>query len=339
MSSTAESLERPVISGKRYFQPRRIGHVNLWVDDIDRSEKFYNTYCGLNVEFSEPDLIATFLGTGHTPHDLGMMQTTKGVDRYGRNGLLQLPGSIGLKPGLNHLAWELVNEKALVDGFRQLKADKIETDMTVDHQVAHSVYIFDPEGNYNEYYCDTIKDWRTVLHGPMELITSAWDPSTAEGFTNSRFDENPELRYVDGAFIHPQRLTHAVLHSKDIRALEKFYTTVGGLTVTSRQEDGGREVIYLASSLPTYAHNLVIIAGDEPRFGNASFELKSEDKLQESLEKLKSNGVPVAYEADLPWKAAFFLRDPDGLLSEYYVRRGAKIDVRARGKVPLDYAA
>jgi catechol 2,3-dioxygenase len=129
-TTDVERLDRRPADRKQYFRPRRLGHVNLWVDDLARSEQFYNSLCGLTVEFTEPDLVATFLGTGHTPHDLGMIQTTKGVDRYGRNGLLQLPGAIGLKPGLNHLAWELVNEKALIDGLRNLKADSIATDMT-----------------------------------------------------------------------------------------------------------------------------------------------------------------------------------------------------------------
>jgi catechol 2,3-dioxygenase len=335
MTTMVDELQQAATGATHYFRPRRLGHVNLWVEDLQRSERFYNGTCGLNVEFTEPDLVATFLGTGHTPHDLGMIQTTKGVDRYGRNGLLQLPGSIGLTPGLNHLAWELPNEKSLVDAFRRLKKDGLATDMTVDHQVAHSVYIFDPEGNYNEYYCDTIKDWRSVLHGDMELITSAWDPDTAEGFTESRVDESPVLRFIDEAPIHPHRLTHAVLHSKDIAALEDFYTTVGGLTVAARHDVDGREVIYFASSLPAYSYNLVIISGDEARFGSAAFEVKDEAELQQAIGKVQALGTPIERIVDLPWKAAFYLRDPDGLLSEYYVRRHARIDFAARGDVPL----
>lgn len=321
-----------------YFSPRRIGHVNLWVEDINVSEKFYNEYCGLNVEFTEPDLVATFLGTGHTPHDLGMMQTTKGVDRYGRNGLLQLPGTIGLKPGLNHLAWELKNEKELVEAFKRLKADGIETDITVDHQVAHSVYMFDPDGNYNEFYCDTIKDWRSVLNGPMELLTSAWDPLTAEGFMDSRFEENPVLRYVETAFVHPQRLTHAVLHTNQLGKLVEFYTRIGGLRVVSWQKAGAREAVYLNTNLPNYLYTLVLVGGDEARFGNAAFELKSEQSLQLALEKLRTHDVAVVRETDLPWKRSFFLRDPDGLLSEYYVRRPVDIDLALIGSVPLEFA-
>ena len=49
------------------FEPRRLGHVNLWVDELQRGEDFYSQICGLKVEFTEPDLVATFLGTGHTP--------------------------------------------------------------------------------------------------------------------------------------------------------------------------------------------------------------------------------------------------------------------------------
>ncbi len=338
MEMDVATRDKQEIRKPKYFAPRRIGHVNLWVDNLQTSENFYNKYCGLNVEFSEPDLVATFLGTGHTPHDLGMMEVTRGVDRYGKNGLLQLPGTIGLAPGLNHLAWELENEKDLVDAYRQLKADGIETDITVDHQVAHSIYIFDPDGNYNEYYCDTIKDWRSVLSGPQELITSNWDPLTAEGFTDSRYDENPVLRFVETAFVHPQRLTHAVIHTAQLPALEQFYTTVGGMHVVSRQKSEGREVIYLASKLPNYLYNLVIISGDKAHFGNSGFELKSEDKLQEAVDKLKSNGVAIEAEVDLPWKRAFYLRDPDGLLSEYYVRRPVDIDITKRGDVLLDYA-
>ena len=61
-------------------------------------------------------------------------------------------------------------------------------------------------------------------------------------------------------------------------------------------------------------------------------------KLQEAIAKLKANGIAIDRMVDLPWKSAFFLRDPDGLLSEYYVRRGAKIELAERGDAPLEYA-
>lgn len=319
------------LSPPRYFRPRRLGHVNLWVESIPVSEAFYNTCCGLTVEFTEPDLVASFLGTGATPHDLGMIQKTNGVDRYGRNGLLQLPGTIGRDVGLNHLAWELENEAVLVEAFRNLKADAIPTDITVDHQVAHSVYIFDPDGNYNEYYCDTVKDWRRVLGGPMDLLTSHWDPLAATPFTDGRYDEDPHWDVVESAPLHPKRVTHAVLETANLEGLKDFYTRIGGLHVIS-EEHGA---CYLGGSLPGYPCNLVLVAADAPRYHHASFELTDEPELEASLRRLRAAGVTVDGETDLPWKRSLFLRDPDGMLSEWTVRRAGHRNLAARGSLSL----
>src|SRR5580658_8576602 len=74
---------RAMVAADPVFRSRRLGHVNLFVDDVDRSTRFYNDVCGLALEFRELGLRASFMGTGHTPHDLGMIETTKGKDRYG----------------------------------------------------------------------------------------------------------------------------------------------------------------------------------------------------------------------------------------------------------------
>ena len=328
MTDTIKSAERP-----RYFSPRRLGHVNLWVDDLATSETFYSNVCGLEVEFTEPDLIATFLGTGHTPHDLGMIQKTNGVARYGRNGLLQLPASIGLSAGLNHLAWELENEAALVTAYRRLLEAGVKTDMTVDHQVAHSVYMFDPDGNYNEFYCDTVKNWRSVLKGAMELITSAWDPLTAEGFTEGRYDEAPVLRTNPAAPIQPRRITHAVLQTARLSEMREFYMTIAGLRIVA--EGGG--VVYLAGSLQNYEFCLVLVEGDGPSFRHASFELSDATTLSSVETALATRGIAVAKRVEVPWKRSIFLTDPDGLLSEWFVRLPAVRQPHAVGGHALAY--
>ncbi len=328
MSATTGTAQKP------FFHPRRLGHVNLWVEDLARSEDFYSTTCGLVVEFTEPDLIATFLGTGATPHDLGMIQKTNGVDRYGRDGLLQLPGTIGRDVGLNHLAWELENEAELVAAYKRLKDEGIETDITVDHQVAHSVYMFDPDGNYNEFYCDTVKDWRNVLSGPMDLLTTHWDPLTAEGFTEGRYEEKPEWHAVPGAPLQPKRVTHAVLQTTDLERLVDFYERVGGLDVVAREGDA----VYLRGALTQYPYNLVIVKAEQPAYHHVAFELASEQELTEAHDKLKQSGATIIGQTDLPWKRSIFLRDPDGLQSEWYVRRDGKRDLTARGDTPLAMA-
>jgi catechol 2,3-dioxygenase len=307
-------------NGDRVFRPRRLGHANLWVENLKRSESFYHQICGLTVEFWEPDLVATFLGTGNTPHDLGMIETTGGKARYGRNGLLQIPEGIGVAVGLGHLAWELENEVELVAAYHRAKSSGVALDITVDHQVAHSVYLFDPDGNYMEYYCDTVKSWRNVLHGEMELITAGWNPEEGEPFSDPRYDENPEIRVVKKAPVHPRRVTHAVLLTEDLDRLVDFYRTVGGLDVAHR----GEGVVYLRGSLPSYPYHLAICrrdATDSRRYHHVSFELESERALTEAEAALRDRGIEPERVVDDAFKRSFFLSDPDGLLSEYYARR------------------
>lgn len=305
-------------SQSAYFQPRRLGHANLWVEDLARSQKFYNEICGLTLEFWEPDLVATFLGTGNTPHDLGMIETTGGKARYGRNGLLQIPEGVGTGVGLNHLAWELENEAALVEAYKRAKADGVAMDITVDHQVAHSVYLYDPDANYMEYYCDTVTDWQTRLQGEMELITAAWDPeSQAEPLTEGRYQQDPELHTVDRAPIHPKRVTHAVLLTDNLERLVDFYTSVGGLDEIHRTP----EVAYLRGSVTRTPYHLAICKGEAPGYHHAAFELADEDALDEAEHELRKRGIEPELSVDRETKRSFFLRDPDGLLSEYYVRR------------------
>jgi catechol 2,3-dioxygenase len=304
------------------FKPRRLGHANLWVENLSRSQEFYHRVCGLTVEFWEPDLVATFLGTGNTPHDLGMIETTGGEARYGRNGLLQIPEGVGAAVGLGHLAWELSNEVELVEGHRRAKAEGVPLDMTVDHQVAHSVYLPDPDGNTLEYYCDTVKDWRKVLHGEMELITSAWDPEAAEPFAETRCEEHPEIRTVAEALVHPRRVTHAVLLTSDLERLARFYREVGGLEEVHRTKG----VVFLRGSLSRYACHLVLCrkdAEDERRYHHVSFELESEKALLDAESALRGRLVELEHVIDSELKRSFFLKDPDGFLSEYYVRRAS----------------
>ena len=73
---------------------------------------------------------------------------------------------------------------------------------TADHQVSHSVYLFDPEGNYHEFYADVAKDWREVWRdGNTEVLTVKWTPQTAERSTDARYAVHPDLVPYPGAII------------------------------------------------------------------------------------------------------------------------------------------
>ena len=306
----------------RIFRPRRLGHANLWVDDLAKSEAFYNKTCGLAVEFTEPGLKASFMGTGNTPHDLGMIETTGGKARYGRDGLLQIPEGIGLSSGLNHLAWELENEVELVDAWKRAKSAAVVMHSTVDHQVAHSVYMPDPDGNEIEFYCDTVKDWRRVLHGDMDLITSHWNPDAAEPSSDSLYELNPEIRSVDEAPIHPRRVTHAVLVTQDLKRLAEYYQRVAGMDLVHTGKGG--EVTFLRGSADGYRYHLGICAGKQSSFHHVSFELAAPAAVDDAERRLRSHGVTPERSIDNEWKRSFFLMDPDGLRTEYFAYRGDK---------------
>lgn len=301
------------------FRSRRLGHVNLFVDDIERSTVFYRDVCGLAVQFTEHGLKAQFLGTGHTPHDLGMIETTKGVDRYGKDGHLQIPGTVGREVALNHLAWEQETEADLVAGIHGCRAAGVDIRRLADHQIAHSAYLADPDGNPTEFYVDTIRDWRGVLHGDMDLITSIWDPDAAPPEREPMYDPNPRLDRVEEAPIHPVRLSHAVLTTSRLRELSRFYSEVGGLAVVTEEPD----IVLLRSGGHAGPFDLALAAageGQETGLHHFAFELAPDTDMAALGDRLAGDGIAV----DRVWqgggKSSLFLRDPDGWRIEFLVR-------------------
>ena len=67
------------------FRPRRLGHANLFVSDLDRSMRFYNAVCGLEEVRREPAIRIGFLSNGNTHHDVGLVQSST-ARRVGRGG-------------------------------------------------------------------------------------------------------------------------------------------------------------------------------------------------------------------------------------------------------------
>ena len=70
------------------FRPRRLGHVNLWVSDLERSIRFYEDVCGIELVRRERDILIAFHSNGNSHHDIGIIEISRGKDRYGRDGTL-----------------------------------------------------------------------------------------------------------------------------------------------------------------------------------------------------------------------------------------------------------
>jgi catechol 2,3-dioxygenase len=305
------------------FRSRRLGHVNLFVDDMARSTSFYNRVCGLAVEFTELGLKANFLGTGNTPHDVGVIETTKGVDRYGRDGHLQIPAEVAAQVGLNHLAWEVDNEAELVAGYRRARDRGVDVKRLADHQIAHSIYLPDPDGNMNEFYVDTVRDWRSVLHGEMDLITTVWRPDAARATAEACYDPDPEIRHVAAAPFHPRRLTHAVLETHQVDRLETFYRDIAGLEPVFRAPGG--DLVLLRAAHRGYRYHLAVVAagsGAEAGLHHYGLELADEAALGVALRAARDRGLAIEREVETAAKRGVFVRDPDGFRVELYAARG-----------------
>ena len=297
------------------FHPRRLGHVNLVVADLQRSIDFYRDVCGLNLEFTESGLRAAFMGTGHTPHDVGMMERTAGA-RQGRDGHTQIAKGAARAVNLNHIAWEMDTEADLVLAYERARTAGIAVPRTLDHQIAHSVYLKDPDGNTNEFYADTIKDWRAVLHGDVELITSTWKPGSEAPATDRRWSAEPDRRPVPGAVMQPLRLSHVVLTTMSLAPMAEFYTEVAGLVPVARTEGG---IMLRASRHPT-AYQLAIIQGDAPGMHHYAFEMSGVD-MDTVAGRLRSLGCLV----DAPAAHSLTVIDPDGFRVEFALSGSASL--------------
>ena len=117
------------------------------------------------------------------------------------------------------LAFELENEVDLVDGYRRAAAE--EFPRTIDHDITRSIYGFDPDGNAVEIYADMTREWRTERTGVVTKPTPQWTPREPPPRAERLYHESPEIRRVEGAILHPTRITHVVL--VNITSLRKSF--------------------------------------------------------------------------------------------------------------------
>jgi catechol 2,3-dioxygenase len=313
------------------MRPRRLGHANLFVGDLERSIAFYNKICGLELVRREPGIGAGFLSAGTTHHDVGLMQAS-GEQRVGLGGHVQVATGRGTRAGLNHFGWEMESEAELVAAYKRAVAAGFVDLRTANHQISHSVYMADPDGNHNEFYADALKDWRSIFNPHDEsLVTGHWDPLSGPPSEDKNYATAPEIRRVDGAIFHPVRITHAIMVARDFDRMREFYQHVAGLKPID--EEAGRFVTMRAAA---GEFDLALVAGHgklKPGLFLMSYQLTDEDDLGRCESALRAADIPIASVIDLPSKRGIVIPDPDGMSVEFYRRTGkerqsAKVDVQ-----------
>ncbi len=133
---------------------KELGHLVLYVGDLERSAAFYGDVLGWEVAFPVTlGIPAAAFTSGRTHHELLLIEV--GDDATA------LPS--GRHLGLYHFGLRVGDSD---DDLRAMVARLQEHGVTIvgasDHTVTHSLYVLDPDGNEVELYIDVPGvDWRS----------------------------------------------------------------------------------------------------------------------------------------------------------------------------------
>lgn len=316
MRVASSTLLREKIMSVR-ISPRRLVHANLIVSDLEQSMHFYNQVCGLEEVRREEEIAAGFLTNGNTHHDIAVVQSTSKA-LVGINDYVQMAEGSALKPGLNHLGWEMDSEAALIEAWHRAQGAGVEIDGMMDHQLSRSMYIYDPDGNHHEFYADTVSDWRTIFSPDRkDLITSRWDPEIGAPDNNSYWARDPEVRKVSTAAFHPRRTSGAVLITKNFSEMRSFFIDAVGMTpIVDVPNDYvllRSEALHTTWDLALFAPRSQLVTG----LHHVIFEITDEGELIDGERKVNALGSTIELIIDRPHKRSVFVRDPDGMLVEF----------------------
>ena len=134
-----------------------LGHVGLYVRDIDRSKVFYRDILGLKISDENPKTGSAFM-------------TAK--DRLEEHHeLLLVPGREDGKV-VQQISFHCASLAELKEFYRVFLAHQIPIIRTVSHGNAVGIYFQDPDGNQVEVYWPTGVDWPQPFGKPVDLTAS-----------------------------------------------------------------------------------------------------------------------------------------------------------------------
>jgi catechol-2,3-dioxygenase len=145
---------------------KELGHLVLYVRDVDRSAAFYRDVLGWEPVF--PDAIglpAAAFSSGRTHHELLLIEVGEGATPQ--------PG--GRHLGLYHFGLKVGDsDEELREMVRRLKGAEVTIVGASDHTVTHSLYVLDPDGNEVELYIDVPGvDWKkdpSLIMAPIKPL-------------------------------------------------------------------------------------------------------------------------------------------------------------------------
>src|SRR5215471_8317791 len=151
---------------------KKVGHVVLGVRDPQRSIKFYTEVLGMELVNVLEEMHMAFFSFGEREHDIAVIKVPED----------QPVGSAGL----THTALQIEGGEAeLRELYHRLKDQGVAVDFTADHGPTKSVYVFDPDGNRLELFCQSMemaaaKHYLQTTHDRSKLMAPLnLEPATA----------------------------------------------------------------------------------------------------------------------------------------------------------------
>ncbi|HWO93296.1 MAG TPA: VOC family protein [Dehalococcoidia bacterium] len=127
------------------MKARELGHVVLYVRNLERSLRFYRDLLGFEVVGSVFGGKAAALTAGRTHHELLLIEV--GEDAT--------PIPEGRRVGLYHIGVKVGDGiEELREAYRQLVEAGVPIAGASDHTITKSIYVFDPDGHEVEVFTD-----------------------------------------------------------------------------------------------------------------------------------------------------------------------------------------
>jgi catechol 2,3-dioxygenase len=146
---------------------KELGHLVLYVRDVERSAAFYRDVLGWREVLgpgSGAPFPAAMFSSGRTHHELLLIEVGEGAQ----------PVPQGRRIGMYHFGLKVGDTD---DELRAVLATLQSAGVTIvgasDHGITHSLYIVDPDGNEIELYIDVPGvDWNdpTILASPIQPL-------------------------------------------------------------------------------------------------------------------------------------------------------------------------
>jgi catechol-2,3-dioxygenase len=135
------------------MQIRELGHVVLYVKNLERSARFYRDVLGFRAIDTPERMRGAIMAfsSGRTHHELLLIAVGENAPH---------PGN-GHRAGLYHIGLKVGDrDEDLRDALAELTKAGVPVVGAADHTVTHSLYLIDPDGNEIELYTDVPgADW------------------------------------------------------------------------------------------------------------------------------------------------------------------------------------